>query len=96
MIGETICRHPDGHQQRAIRLVLFFLILIRRKVEHIAAVGLDAIILFLGTNDKFVKLTQTSSCGYQVTTDNVLLHTLQAVNLTTDSGLVEHLGCLLE
>ena len=31
-----------------------------------------------------------------MTTDNILLHTLKVIALTTESSLVEHLSCLLE
>ena len=47
-------------------------------------------------NHQLAELAQTSTCRDKVTADNVLLHTLQIIDLALDSRLVEHLGCLLE
>ena len=59
------------------------------KVEHVLAVSLHTLILFLGADNNLIELTQTSTGRDEVTADNVLLHTLEEVLLTAYGGLVE-------
>ena len=65
-------------------------------VEYILSVSLHALVLFLRTNNKFLPLAETGTCWNQVTADNILLHSLKVIYLTTNSSLVQDLSGLLE
>ena len=67
-----------------------------REVDNVFAVGLHALVVFLRANNKALPIAQTCTCGDEVTGNNVLLHALELVHLTTYSCLVEHLSGLLE
>ena len=47
-------------------------------------------------NNKFLILPLACTGWDRMTADNVLLKTLQSINLTVDSSLAKHFGCLLE
>ena len=66
--------------------------LLVREIGNVAAVGLHTVVLFLRANNNLLPLAKTCTCRDEVTRDNVLLHTLEVVYLTTDSSLVEKLG----
>ena len=59
--------------------------------------GFEAAVVVIGrTYYEALVFAQTGTGGDEVTADNVLLHTLEAVGLALDSGFVEHLGGFLE
>ena len=75
-------------------LVLFHFL--AGEVDDVLAIGNDAVMLLLRSNDELLPLSQARTSRDEVSTDDILLHTLKEVGLTTDSSLVEHLGRLLE
>ena len=81
--------------QRLLLYRLFFL-LFSSEVGHILAIGLHALVVLFGQNNELAVLTRTGSGRNQVTADDVLLHALKVVALTSDGSFVEHLGGLLE
>ena len=66
------------------------------EIEDILAIGLHALVFFLRTNDDAVPCTKTCTSRYQMSADNILLHTLKEVNLTLDGSLIKNLCGLLE
>ena len=65
------------------------------KVEDILAVSLHALVLLLGADNDLLELAETSTCGNEVTADNVLLHAFEGIALATDGSLFSSLGCMV-
>lgn len=86
----------NANNQASVHSISFSRTVLTGKVEHSLAVCLDAVVLFLRTNDEFLPLAESCTGRDEVTSDHVLLHTFQTVYLTTYCSFVEHLGCLLE
>ena len=58
--------------------------------------GLDSGVLFGIMDGDLGELTETGTGRDEVTTDDILFHALEVIDLAADSGFVEHLGGLLE
>ena len=56
------------------------------------------ILLSIGSrsHEDFLELLLTCTCRDRVSADDILLKTFKVVYATSDSGLAEYLGCLLE
>ena len=65
-------------------------------VGNVLTVSLHTLVLFFASYDNLLVFAQTCTSWDEVTADNVLLHTLEEVNLTTDSTIVKNLCRLLE
>ena len=66
------------------------------EVPQIAAYHNKLLKLRLQADNKIVVIAETRTAGDRITRDDVLLEVNQIVGLSLDSGLVEHLSCLLE
>ena len=66
------------------------------EIDDVLLVGLHALVVLARADNEFVPCTESGTSGDEVSADDVLLHTLEIVLLTTDGSLVEHLGGLLE
>ena len=72
------------------RVAMLLLLLVRLKLVHLCFVVL------LASYYDILVLLETGTGRDEVTTDDVLLKSFEVVDATSDSGLAEHLGGLLE
>lgn len=65
-------------------------------IKQASATYRQALEILTVADNNLVKLAKTRTSGNEVTTNNVLLHTLQVIALAIDSSIIQYLCSFLE